>query len=27
VSRFGPVAEKPLEAADFAPPPPSAWVQ
>jgi predicted Zn-dependent peptidase len=26
VSKFGPVAEKPLEAADFAPPPPSAWV-
>jgi predicted Zn-dependent peptidase len=26
VSKFGPVAEKPLEAADFAPPPLSAWV-
>jgi predicted Zn-dependent peptidase len=27
VSQFGPVAEKPLEAADFTPPPRSAWVR
>ena len=27
VSKFGPMAETPLEAADFAPPAPSAWVQ
>jgi hypothetical protein len=27
VSKFGPVAEKPLEATDFAPPPRSAWVR
>jgi zinc protease len=27
VSKFGPVAEKPLDAADFTPPPRSAWVR